>query len=98
MAADLLQSTLNEALQNDLISNPLMHNNCPDFPIIQYADDTLLVLNESDGEIMHIVNILLYFVEYTGLKVNYSKFLMVPINVTEDKLLHLAVLLNCKIG
>lgn len=44
LEADLLQSMLNEAMANHLIESPLQHQSCPDFPVIQYADDTLLVL------------------------------------------------------
>jgi len=38
------------------------------------------------------------FGESTGLKVNYSKSVMVPINIQESKLDHLARTLNCETG
>jgi hypothetical protein len=42
--ADFLQSILNEALQQGLISSPVQVNYSNDFPIIQYVDDTLIIL------------------------------------------------------
>lgn len=43
IAADVLQSMLNEALHNSVVESPLIHNSCPDCLIIQYADETILV-------------------------------------------------------
>ena len=45
LAADLLQSILNRAQHLRLITAPIQLNSCPDFPIAQYADDTLLVMS-----------------------------------------------------
>ena len=44
IAADLLQTLINDLLQIGLISRPLPTHD-PDFPVVQYADDTLLFLN-----------------------------------------------------
>jgi hypothetical protein len=43
LAVDLLQSILNKAMMQGLIEAPLNCPSCPDFPVIQYADDTLIV-------------------------------------------------------
>ena len=40
IAADLLQTLINNLLQQGLISRPLSTHD-PDFPVVQYADDTL---------------------------------------------------------
>jgi hypothetical protein len=42
--ADLLQSILNQAKERGLLHLPLPNGAETDFPIVQYADDTLLVL------------------------------------------------------
>jgi hypothetical protein len=60
-----------------------------DFPIIQYADDILLIILRA---------ILNSFVASTGLKVNYSKSNMFPINVSQERLQHLAATFNCQVG
>ena len=44
LATDMLQSILNKAMMTGLISKPLELHPCPDFPVIQYAYDTILVL------------------------------------------------------
>jgi hypothetical protein len=44
LAADLLQSIINKARQQGLLQLPLTENCGQDFPIVQYADDTLLIL------------------------------------------------------
>jgi hypothetical protein len=43
LAADLLQSVVNKVWQSGVLKHPLSENFGGDFPIIQYADDTLLV-------------------------------------------------------
>jgi hypothetical protein len=44
LAADLLQAVLNKAMSQGIIKAPLNGMACHDFPMIQYADDTLVVL------------------------------------------------------
>ena len=44
LTADLLQTIFNEAMENDLIKAPIISQACPDFPIVQYADDTILIM------------------------------------------------------
>jgi hypothetical protein len=43
LGSELLQSVVNDLLAQGSISLPIQTND-PDFPIIQYADDTLLIL------------------------------------------------------
>lgn len=42
LAADLLQSVINDLLRKGLISLPFPSHDL-DFPVVQYADDTILV-------------------------------------------------------
>jgi hypothetical protein len=44
LAADLLQSIINKARHQNLLQLPLTENCGQDFPIVQYADDTLLTM------------------------------------------------------
>jgi hypothetical protein len=44
LAADLLQTIMNKAMAQGLVSPPIPSQACPDFPIIQYADDTLVIM------------------------------------------------------
>jgi hypothetical protein len=74
------------------------HPSCPDFPVIQYADDTLIVLKANANHLFCLKALLLSFAESTGLKVNYSKSNMFPINMDEERLSHFTNTLNCQKG
>jgi hypothetical protein len=66
-----------------------------DFPIIQYVDDTLLIIEACSKQLYTLKAKLNTFADSTGLKVNYSKSTMVLINLTPDKLTHLAATFQC---
>jgi hypothetical protein len=95
---DLLQSILNRAMQQDLISAPLPGPTCPDFPVIQYADDTLVVMKADEKQILCLKAILQSFADSTGLTVNYNKSSMMPINMSQERLQHFANTLQCRTG
>jgi hypothetical protein len=85
LGADLLQSVVNaEALLGNF-SHPLGPDFGGDFPIIKYADDTLVVLPTDTSQLAHLKHVLEIFAFSTGLKVNFGKSLLVPINVDESK-------------
>jgi hypothetical protein len=44
LVADLLQSIINKANQRGLLRSPIPLIYAEDFPIVQYADDTLLIM------------------------------------------------------
>jgi hypothetical protein len=96
--ADLLQSILNTAKDRNLLKLPLPLVCSSDFPIIQFADDTLIILEACSNQLITLKALLHSFGESTGLKVNYSKSVMVPINIQEDRLNHLARTFSCEKG
>lgn len=65
------------------------------FPIVQYADDTLLIMEGCSSQLLHLKTLLEYFALSSGLKVNYSKSTMVPISISEDMALLLAQTFGC---
>jgi retron-type reverse transcriptase len=70
-AAELLQVIINRGVLQGRLSLPIP---CGDyFPIIQYADDTILVMQANDHELAHLKNILLDYATSTGLKINFQK-------------------------
>jgi hypothetical protein len=69
-AADLLQSIVNSAKQHGLLTLPLPERCGTDFPIVQYADDTLLFLEACPRQLMALKSLLNTFAESTGLRVN----------------------------
>jgi hypothetical protein len=98
LAAYLLQSIINKARPWNLLKLPLLDIGDQDFPIVQYADDTLLILEASPKQLFFLKAILNSFASSTGLKVNYNKSNMYSINVPSEKMEILSRTLNCQIG
>lgn len=95
--SDLLQSAVNELLHQGGISLPILSND-PDFPIVQYADDTLLIMPAERDQLLALKSVLDKFSVSTGLKINYCKSQMVPINVPDNIIQQLASDFGCQIG
>jgi hypothetical protein len=98
LAADFLQSLLNKAMIQGLLRPPLHCPACPDYPVIQYADDTLVILQADAPQLICLKAILNSFADSTGLKVNYSKSSLMPINMDSTRLAHFANTIQCKTG
>lgn len=64
-------------------------------PVLQYADDTLLLPADA-GQVQRLRQLLDDFAAATGLKINYSKSTMVPMNVSPARCTELQGLLGCK--
>lgn len=99
LAADCLQSMINEAKCMGLLSVPLPLNSNVDFSVIQYADDKLIIMEGDARQQLHFLKSLLNsFSESTSLRVNFNKSMMVQINIFEEKLQHLASTFGCAKG
>jgi hypothetical protein len=70
---DLLQSIINKARLWNLLKLPLPDIGDHDFSIVQYADDTLLIMEACPKQLFFLKAILNSFASSTGLKVNYNK-------------------------
>jgi len=97
LAVDLLQSIINKATQLGHLRLPIPAPTL-DFPIIQYADDTLIVMEASTTQLFFLKGILQSFSDSTSPKINFSKSMMVPINLSNEKLNHLARTFGCATG
>ena len=73
---------INSAWQDGILNLPLDCSFGLKFPIIQYADDTLIIMPACPVQLLALQNILNIFTSITGLKVNYGKSSLVPINIT----------------
>jgi hypothetical protein len=69
-----------------------------DFPIVQYADDTLLILQACPRQLLALRELLQVFAAATGLRVNYSKSCLMPINVDDYQIHLLANIFGCSVG
>jgi hypothetical protein len=77
LVADLLQSMINKVGTQGLLNLPIPNRAGNDFPIVQYADDTLLLMEACLRQLL-VKEILSSFASATGLKVNYNKSIMLP--------------------
>jgi hypothetical protein len=81
LATDLLQSIINKPKEIGLLRLPINVRHFTDFLIIQYVDDTLLTMEACPQQLYALKAILNTFTNSTGLKVNYSKSSLYPINL-----------------
>jgi hypothetical protein len=66
--------------------------------MVQYADDTLIIMEADPRQLFLLKSLLQVFSDSTGLKVNYNKSMLLPINITETRLEHLARTFGCSKG
>ncbi|WVZ90116.1 hypothetical protein U9M48_036446 [Paspalum notatum var. saurae] len=95
--AELLQYVINQAHQLGILALPIPQHG-GSFPIVQYADDTLLVMQADARQLFYLKALLNSFSASIGLKVNFGKSSLVPINVSQDKMLVLSNTFGCQIG
>jgi hypothetical protein len=88
---------VNNLVTQGLLSTPISTNE-EDFPIVQYADDTLLILPADKQQLLALKDTLKKFSMFIGLKINYDKSQMVPVNVPTDLLADIAHEFGCQVG
>jgi hypothetical protein len=94
--AELLQIIVNQAWHEGHISLPIDESFGQPYPILQYADDTLLIMPADANQLNYLKDILQKFTLSTGLKINFHKSSMVPINITGQRCQELANVFGCK--
>lgn len=62
----------------DLIEAPLQNHPCSDFPVIQYADDTVLIMPACTSQLQHLKNLLMHFTVFSGLKLIMTSLSLYP--------------------
>jgi hypothetical protein len=96
-AAELLQVVVNNAWHEGHIQLPVDNSYGQKYPILQFADDTLLILPADIDQIGYLKSLLQDFTISTGLKINYHKSSLVPINTSSLKSQELANRFGCKL-
>jgi hypothetical protein len=63
-----------------------MQSVCPEWIIsLQYVDDTVLFLQHNLKNAYHLKWLMLYFEQLSGMKINYNKSDMIPVNLDEEE-------------
>ena len=94
--ADLLQSLVNKAYRDGMLSAPIPIRR--DYPIIQYADDTIVILPANKHDLKVLKDILNVYAAFTGLNKYFHKSSMIPVNVPQTEIEELAAMFECSIG
>jgi hypothetical protein len=65
---------------------------------MQYADDTLILIKNSEEDIKNLKFMLMCFEDMLGLKINFHKSEVIVMGLSDDKQIKTANILNCKRG
>ena len=98
LAADLLQAAINDAYTRGAIQLPFPTTMQTDYPVIQYADDTILAMPACITQARIIKDILSDYATSIGLKINFHKSTLIPINCHEDTYNCIATIFGCVVG
>ena len=96
LIADILQRLILHASASGLLHHPL-DSSLP-CPVLQYADDTLIILQASLEQLTHLKTILLEFSAATGLQINFHKSTFAPIHVDDALASSMAAVLGCPVA
>jgi hypothetical protein len=94
---DLLQTVVNAAHEEGHLQLPIDQPAGEDYPIIQYADDTLAIIPASVDQISTMKTILQTYAACTGLKINFNKTQLIPINISNEVANALAESIGCRV-
>lgn len=99
IAADLLQSAINDAYHKNLLSLPIpAQGPNDDYPVIQYAYDTIIVMPACPIQVTRMKQILMDYASSIGLSINFHKSTLIPINTPAALCQNIAQILGCKVG
>lgn len=96
LVADTLQQLILQASNRGDLRHPL-HPDRP-CPVLQYADDTLIILPAEQQQLDTLKSLLESFSDATGLHINYHKSTFLPIHVEDTLATSLASSLGCPIA
>ena len=96
LVADTLQRLILLASSRGELCHPLSpHLPCP---VLQYADDTLIILQGELEQIICLKNILSSFSSFSGLHINFDKSTFIPLNIPPPIAAEMASTLGCPIS
>ena len=97
LITDVLNKILGRAQRAGLLQGLGNYTNCANVLNLHFADDTLLFLKADKKMIVVLRWLLLGFENLSGMKINFDKSEMVPLNISEEDGQELARLLGCKV-
>lgn len=96
LVADVLQQLITSSAAGGVFEHPIS----PGAPshVLQYADDTLVILKAEEGQLLALKETLQSFSSATGLHINFEKSTFLPICVEPDHASHLASIFECPVS
>ena len=96
IVADVLQKLIQRASSDGVLCHPVDHSlPCP---VLQYADDTLILTKGDVPSMLALKQILDNFSTATGLCINFQKSTFVPMNVNDATAAQMATVLGCTLS
>ena len=92
LVADVLQQLLTSAAANGVFAHPIVPS--APCPILQYADDTLIILKADKNQLFALKETLQIFSIATRLHINFEKSNFLPISLMQTMLATLPPFLN----
>lgn len=65
---------------------------------LQYADDTILFMDEDESKATNLKMIITYFEKVSGMRINYAKSELIPLGVEGDSLTPFVNIFGCTVG
>lgn len=96
LMADVLQQMLTGAMANGVFEHPIIAS--APCPVLQYADDTLIILKADANQLIALKQTLQTFSEATGLFINFDKSTFLPIGLEQEQAQSLATIFNCPVS
>lgn len=95
LAAEILQAAINDVVRRQRIRQPINENNTTYFLVIQYADDTFIIMPACPLQAAQMKKILTDYADSIGFRINFQKSTIVPINTAQDLTQRIASIFGC---
>jgi hypothetical protein len=93
---DVLQQVIKKFSAQGMLKHPIVTDlTCP---VIQYTDDTLILIQGCSSQARLLKEILEVFSTTTGLQINYAKSTFVPINLDDEEQANISNILGCPVA
>jgi hypothetical protein len=76
---------------------PIPTSSSSGFPVIQYANDTIIIMKSSQKDLVYLKALLETLGQSTGLRVNYAKLGMTPLNMSQQQAQLMDGVFGCRI-
>jgi hypothetical protein len=98
LVGDGLTRMLKRAVDKGLVKDLLEEFRVGGIVSLQYADDSILFSEAEESALENLKYILIWYEQIFGMRTNFHKSEVIPINVEENKVHELTHILSCPIG